>query len=161
MVVEESLAEMGLVLPAKVELPPGLQVPFEWVRVHGTRAFLSGHGALNPNGSPAGPYGRVPSQVPLEAAQESARLATLAMLAGLKRALGSLDRVTAWLKVSGFVNADPGYPQTTMVLNPCSELILGLYGQEAGRHARTAVGVAALPLDFPVVISAEVETDQR
>jgi hypothetical protein len=56
--------------------------------------------------------------VSLEQAQESARLATLAMLASLRRSLGSLDRVRSWLMVSGFVNADPGYAQTTLVINP-------------------------------------------
>lgn len=65
----------------------------------------------------------------------------------------------AWLTVSGHVNAEPGYAQTTAVINPVSELLLDLYGPEAGAHARTAIGVAALPLNLPVVISAEIETD--
>jgi enamine deaminase RidA (YjgF/YER057c/UK114 family) len=94
----------------------------------------------------------------LEAAQHSAVLAVLAILASLKTALGDLDRVGAWLTVSGYVNAEPGYRQTTAVMNPCSELILDLYGAEAGAHARSAIGVAALPLGLPVVVSAEVET---
>ena len=59
--------------------------------------------------------------------------------------------------VNGFVNADPGYPQTTLVLNPVSQLILDLYGKDAGGHARTAIGVATVPFNLPVVISAEVE----
>jgi len=63
--------------------------------------------------------------------------------------------------INGFVNAEPGYPQTTAVLNPCSELILELYGADAGKHARTAIGVAALPLNLPVVIAAEVELAPR
>jgi hypothetical protein len=58
--------------------------------------------------------------------------------------------------VSGYVNAEPGYPQTTAVMNPASELIVDLYGTERGTHARTAIGVAALPLNLPVVIAAEV-----
>jgi enamine deaminase RidA (YjgF/YER057c/UK114 family) len=94
--------------------------------------------------------------VPLEQAQESARLATLAILASLKQALGDLDRVTAWLMVNGFVNADPGYPQTTLVMNPFSELIVELYGPDAGAHARTAIGVSTVPLNLPVVVAAEV-----
>jgi hypothetical protein len=62
-----------------------------------------------------------------------------------------------WLVVNGLVNAEPGYPQTTAVMNPVSELILDLYGPEAGAHARTAIGVAALPMNLPVIISAELE----
>jgi len=65
-------------------------------------------------------------------------------------------RVTPWLMVSGYVNAESGYPQTTGVMNP-AELIVDLYGTESGTHARAAVGVAALPLNLPVVIAAEVE----
>jgi hypothetical protein len=59
--------------------------------------------------------------------------------------------------INGYINAEPGYRQTTAVMNPCSELILHLYGPEAGTHARTAIGVATVPLNLPVVISAEVE----
>ena len=71
--------------------------------------------------------------------------------------VGDLDKVTCWLIANGFVNADPGYPQTTLVMNPFSDLILQLYGREAGGHARTAIGVSALPMNLPVIISAEVE----
>ena len=71
--------------------------------------------------------------------------------------LGDLDRVTAWLTVNGFVNAEPGYPQTTAVMNPLSDLIVELYGMDAGAHARTAIGVATVPLNLPIVIAAEAE----
>lgn len=81
----------------------------------------------------------------------------MAMLASLKRAVGELDKVAAWLMVYGNVNADTGYPQTTLVANPASELLVDLYGTEAGAHARTAIGMAALPLDLPVILAAEVE----
>jgi enamine deaminase RidA (YjgF/YER057c/UK114 family) len=99
----------------------------------------------------------VPNEVSLEEAQESARLTALAILANLRRELGDLDRVTNWLVVNGLVNAEPGYPQTTAVINPFSQLILAVYGPEAGAHARTAIGVAALPMNLPVIVSAEVE----
>jgi enamine deaminase RidA (YjgF/YER057c/UK114 family) len=157
MKIERRLNDMGLILPAPTKVPPTVKIPFSWVRVRGNRAFVSGHGALQADGSPAGPFGKVPSEVSLEQAQESTRLACLAVLSGLKEALGDLDRVAAWLSVNGFVNADPGYPQTTAVMNPLSDLILDLFGTEAGAHARTAIGVAAVPLNLPVVISAEVE----
>ncbi|WP_441245581.1 RidA family protein [Kitasatospora sp. McL0602] len=157
MSVEQLLAESGLKLPPAVQAPPGLELPFAWVRLHGNRAYASGHGALGLDGAPVGPYGRVPSQVTLEEAQESARLSTLSLLGDLRRALGNLDRIAAWLSISGFVNADPGFPGTTRVLNPCSELVLSLFGSEVGAHARTAIGVTVLPLDLPVIIAAEIE----
>jgi YjgF/chorismate_mutase-like, putative endoribonuclease len=79
------------------------------------------------------------------------------MLSSLKRALGDLDRVTAWLMVYGMVNAEPGYPQTTNAINGFSDLILELYGPEVGEHARVTVGMATLPLNSAVVVAAEVE----
>ena len=155
--IEQRLAERGLQLPAPMMVPAGVEIPFAWVRVRGDRAYVSGHGALELGGTPAGPFGKVPSAVSFEEAQHSAGLALLAMLASLRAALGDLDRVSAWLTVNGYVNAEPGYRQTTAVINPCSELILDVYGTEAGAHARSAIGVASLPLDLPVVVSAEVE----
>lgn len=155
--VEQRLQELGLQLPDEAKLPPGITIPFQWVRIRGNHAYVSGHGALAPDGSPLGPFGRVPSEVTLEEAQASARSAVLAMLASLKRAVGELDNVAAWLMLYGNINADPGYPQTTLVANPASELLVDLYGPDAGAHARTAIGMTALPLDLPVILAAEVE----
>lgn len=152
---EQRLAELGLILPPEPAVPRDVRIPFDWVRVVGNRCLLSGHGALGPDGAPAGPFGRVPGEVQLEAAQTSARAATLAMLASLRRRLGSLDHVREWVTLSGYVNADPGYRYTTAVLNPASDLLVQIFG-EHGRHARTAVGVSALPMNLPVVISAEL-----
>lgn len=157
MSAEERIAELGHVLPHEMRLPPGaVSIPFQWARVVGDRCLISGHGALDADGAPAGPFGRVPTEVSLEGAQESAKAAALAVLATLRRAVGSLDRVQAWLVVNGYVNADDGYPQTTAVLNPVSELILDVFGPDVGGHARTAIGVRALPMNLPVVVSAEV-----
>lgn len=155
--VVERLNELGLELPGEAKLPPGVTIPFQWVRVRGSRAFVSGHGALAADGSPLGPFGTVPSEVSLEDARASARLAVLSMLASLQREIGDLDRIVAWLMLFGNVNADPGYGQTTVVVNPASELLIDLYGVEAGSHARTAIGMAALPLNLPVILAAEVE----
>jgi enamine deaminase RidA (YjgF/YER057c/UK114 family) len=152
---ERRIAELGLSLPPEPWLPSGVHIPFDWVRVVGDRCLLSGHGALDDDGAPAAPFGRVPTEVPIDAAQASARGAMLAMLAAMRRHLGSLDRVRDWVTLNGFVNAEPGYGQTTSVLNPASDLVLDVFG-EHGRHARTAIGVAALPLNLPVVMSAEV-----
>ena len=154
--VEERLERAGLALPPPMQVPAGVEIPFAWARATGARAVLSGHGALSDEGSPAGPFGKVPNTVTLGDAQRSAVSAGLAILASLRREIGDLGRVDHWVVINGFVNAYPGYSQTTAVLNPLSELILDLWGPDAGRHARTAIGVAALPLDLPVVISAEV-----
>src|SRR5712692_5077353 len=84
----------------------------------------------------------------MDNAQQSARGAGVAMLGSLKRAIRDLDRVVAWLMVYGMVNADLGYPETTNVVNGFSDLILELYGEDAGHHARMAVGMATLPLNY-------------
>jgi enamine deaminase RidA (YjgF/YER057c/UK114 family) len=155
--IETRLNELGLTLPASPKLPPGVTISFEWVRIRGKRALVSGHGPLAPDGTPAGPFGKVPSEVSLEDAQESARLTALAVIAGLKHAIGDLDRIAGWAMVNGFVNADPGYAQTTLVLNPFSDVIRDVFGPDIGAHARTAIGVATVPLNLPLVVSAEVE----
>ena len=157
MQIEAKLDKLGLALPQAPKLPPGLALSFVWTRRRGNRLYLAGHGPLAPDGSPLGPFGKVPTEVSLQAAQEAARATALAMLASLKRELGDLDRVTAWLMVYGMVNAEPGYGQTTNVINGFSDLILELYGPDIGQHARMAVGVAALPLNNAVIIAAEVE----
>jgi enamine deaminase RidA (YjgF/YER057c/UK114 family) len=155
--VLDQLDELGLVLPAEPKMPPGVQTTFSWVRVLGNRVMVSGHGPQNPDGTSAGPFGRVPDAVSLEQAQQSARLAALSVISGVQRAVGDLDRVQAWLTVTGFVQAQPGYPQTTAVLNAFSQLILDVFGTSVGEHARTAIGVIALPLDLPVVVAAELQ----
>ena len=144
-------------LPEPLKVPPGVRVPFAWVRVRGNRAYVSGHGPQNADGSLGGPFGKVGAAVSPEQAYQSARLTGLSILGSLKRELGDLDRVTAWLRVFGMVNAAPGFNQTPGVINGFSDLILDLYGPEAGQHVRSAVGMAELPFDIPVEIEAEVE----
>ncbi|MGH2515237.1 MAG: RidA family protein, partial [Ktedonobacterales bacterium] len=90
-------------------------------------------------------------------AYELARLTALSMLGSVKREIGDLDRVVAWLRVFGMVNVAPDFTATPAVVNGFSDLILTLYGPEAGRHARSAIGVAALPFGMPVEVEAEVE----
>src|ERR1700728_4386758 len=143
--VERRLAHLGLALPAAPALSPAVTIPFAWVRVRGSRAFVSGHGPLELDGSPAAPFGKVPSAVTLEEAQRSGRLATLAILASLKATIRDLDRIVAWNVVNGHINADAGYSHTTAVINPASELILDLFGADIGAHARTAIGVTTQP----------------
>jgi enamine deaminase RidA (YjgF/YER057c/UK114 family) len=156
MQVESKLQDLGLVLPEAPKVPEGFKFSFAWTRVRGNRIYISGHGAQAPDGSYIGPFGKVPSEVSLEEAQEAARNTALSMLSSIKRELGDLDRVRAWLMVYGMVNAEPGYPQTTNAINGFSDLILELYGEDIGHHARTAVGMATLPLNNAVVIGAEL-----
>ena len=155
--IEARLQSLGYALPAPMVLPAGVTLPFPWVRVHRDRAYISGHAALNPDGSLAGPFGKVGLDVTLEQAHLSARLVGLAILASLKRELGDLDRVTAWLKVLGMVHSAPGFNRQPAVINGFTELIVALWGPERGLHARSAVGMAQLPFDIPVEIEGEVE----
>src|SRR5450755_3299102 len=97
--IEARLHELGLVLPEPLKLPPGVVLPFPWVRVHGNRVFISGHGPQNPDGSLAQPLGKVGRDVSPEQAYVAARMVGLSILGSLKRELGDLDRVTAWLKI--------------------------------------------------------------
>lgn len=155
--VETRIKELGLVLPDPVKAPPGVKLPFSWIRVRGNRVFISGHPPLNPDGSLAKPLGKVGAEVSLEEGYQAARLTALAILGNLKRTLGDLDRITSWLKVFGMVNAAPGFNQLPSVINGFSDLIIELYGKERGDHARSAVGVAELPFNIPVEIEGEVE----
>ena len=159
MEVERKLEALGLVLPPPLKVPPGLELPFAFVRVRGSRAYIAGHGPQNPDGSIAGPFGKVGSEVTVEEAYQAARGTALSVLGSLQRELGDLDRVTAWLRVFGMVNSAPEFDRQPQVINGFSELILELYGPERGRHARSAIGVAALPFGFCVEIEAEVEID--
>jgi RimJ/RimL family protein N-acetyltransferase len=157
MEIEAKLEELGLELPGPAKTPPGLVLPFSWVRVRGDHAYVSGHVPLNPDGSVAEPFGKVGAEVSEEEAYEAARLIALSILADLKRELGDLDRVVAWLRVFGMVNSAPGFDRQPNVINGFSDLILELYGPEAGDHARSAVGMAELPLGVPVEVEAELE----
>jgi len=92
----------------------------------------------------------------VDQAVEAARLTALSMLGSLQRELGTLDRITGWLRVFGMVNSAPGFDEQPTVVNGFSTLILDVFGKEVGRHARSAVGMAALPFGIPVEVEAEV-----
>lgn len=154
--IEQRLVDLGWQLPATPAMPSGVVAAFSWVRIAGDRVLVSGHGAQDVDGSPTGPFGRVPDEVTPEQATGSARSAALSVLSSVKAAIGELDRITAWVTVTGFVQAEPGYAGTTAVINAFSEVVLEVFGDEVGQHARTAIGVAALPLNLPVVVAAEL-----
>jgi enamine deaminase RidA (YjgF/YER057c/UK114 family) len=154
--VESKLKELGLTLPPPMKVPDGMVLPFPWINVRGDRVFVSGHGPQNPDGSLAGPFGKVGAEVMPEQANEIARKVGLSILGSLQREIGDLDRIAGWARVFGMVNSAPGFDRHPAVINGFSDLILAVFGPEIGRHARSAIGVAALPFNIAVEIEAEV-----
>lgn len=155
--VSRRLAELGLTPSAPIQVPAGVVYPFVWVRRRGSRVLVSGHLPLEADGSLAKPLGKVGSDLSPEQGAAAARKVALAMLGSLERELGDLERIAAWLRVLGFVNAAPGFRAIPAVVNGFSELIVDVFGRERGAHSRSAVGVAELPFGVPVEVEAEVE----
>ena len=153
--IDERLSELGLELPQVFSAPPGLEFKFDLVRVSGNHAYVSGH--LPMDGTEVLMTGRVGGELTLEQGQEAARLTTLSMLASLQAELGDLDRVSRWVKALGLVQCAPGFDKPPAVINGFTDLVLDLWGDPAGRHARSAIGAAQLPFDVPVEIEAIVE----
>jgi enamine deaminase RidA (YjgF/YER057c/UK114 family) len=147
---ERRLAELGLNLPEPMR-PVANYVPF--VRA-GALIHIAGQVSVEPGG---GVRGVVGEDVDLETAKRGARLCGLNILAQLKAALdGDLGRVRRIVKLGGFVQAGPGFFDIPQVLNGCSDLMVDVFG-DAGRHARSAVGVYRLPLNFAVEVDAVAE----
>ena len=155
--IEAKLAALGLVLPPQLVPPGGAALPFRFVHLRGNRALISGHGPLAADGTVAQPLGKVGRDLTLEQGYSAARLTGLAILGSLQRALGDLDRITAWGRIFGMVSSAPGFDRQPAVINGFSDLILELFGPEVGAHARSAVGMAELPFGIPVEIEGEVE----
>ena len=155
--IEDRLASLGLELPSAITPPPGVVLPFAFVRLVGTRALVSGHGPQNPDGSIAAPLGKLGRDLTVEQGYLAARLTALSILGSLRRVLEDLDRVSAWARVFGMVNSAPGFHAQPSVINGFSDLILELYGPVIGAHSRSAVGLAELPFNIPVEIECEVE----
>jgi enamine deaminase RidA (YjgF/YER057c/UK114 family) len=157
MTIDERIEALRLVLPEPFRSPSGAVYPFSWVRVRGNRAYISGHLPLQPDGTLAEPRGKLGETLSVEQGAAAARLVGLAMLGSLKRELGELERISAWLRVLGMVNVAPGATQLAAVVNGFSTLIVEVFGPERGAHARSAVGMAELPFGVAVEIEAEVE----
>jgi enamine deaminase RidA (YjgF/YER057c/UK114 family) len=148
--VEDRLAAAGVTLPTP-NAPVANYVPF--VRA-GEFVHISGQVSLDAGG---GIRGTVGVDVDLETAQKAARLCGLSLLAQMKAACdGDLDRVVRVVKLGGFVQAGPDFVQIPQVVNGASDLMVEAFG-DAGRHARSAVGVYKLPMNFAVEVDAVVQ----
>lgn len=143
--IEQRLQQLGITLPAPTK-PLFHYVP---VTIHNGVAYISGQ---VPRVDGEVPYtGQVGGAVSVEQAQELAEVCVLKALSALRAEIGSLDKVVKVLKVTGYVQTSPTFSAPSIVLDSASELLTRIFG-EAGRHARTAVGVAQLPSDTPVEI---------
>jgi enamine deaminase RidA (YjgF/YER057c/UK114 family) len=138
------MKEMGLVLPP-VFAPAG---NYLGCVVDSDLVYVSGHGPIEREKMICGKVG---GEISLEQAQEAARMTALSILATLNAELGDLDRIRQIIKVYGMVNCAPGFNETPAVIDGCSDLLVEIFG-DAGQHARSAVGMAALPFDIAVEI---------
>jgi len=154
--IEDRLSDLGITLPPELVVPPGLVLPFAFVNVVGDRAVVSGHGPQGDDGGLVGPFGILGGDLTVEQGYDAARLVGLSMLGSLQRELGTLDRITAWVKALGMVRCTPDFGQQPAVINGFSELIVEVFGPDVGRHTRSAVGMSSLPFGMPVEIEAEV-----
>ena len=147
--IDARLKELGIALPPTVA-PIANYVPSV---ITGNLLYLSGQDPRAGDGYHVGIVGR---DVTVEQAYEHARLVGVQLLATAKQALGSLDRVSRVVKLLGMVNAAPGFAQHPAVINGCSDLLVRVFG-DAGRHARSAVGMGSLPNNMTVEIEAILE----
>ncbi|ALJ19470.1 RidA family protein [Microbacterium sp. No. 7] len=148
MTVSQRLAELGIELPAVVP-PVAAYIP---AKVHGDLVYTSGQLPMVSGALPAtGKVGDGHGLVPAADAYDYARQCALNALAAAAAAVGGVDRLTGVLRLSGFVASVPGFTGQPGVINGASEVLGEIFG-DSGRHARAAVGVAALPLDAPVEV---------
>lgn len=142
--IDERLIELGLTLPP-VSAPAGTYLACVVVD---DVVYVGGHGPV------AGTdiiRGKVGTDLTLDEARGAARVTALSILATLRAELGDLDRIERIVKVMGMVNVAPGFNQTPAVIDGCSDLLVEVFG-DAGRHTRSAVGLAELPFDIAVEI---------
>jgi len=120
----------------------------------GNYVYLSGHGPDKPEGGQV--IGKLGADLKVEEGKEAARLVGISLLSSLKREIGDLNRVKRIVKVLGMVNATPDFERHSQVINGCSDLMVEVFG-EAGKHARSSVGMSSLPSGIPVEIEMIVE----
>jgi enamine deaminase RidA (YjgF/YER057c/UK114 family) len=150
MTIDARLAELGITIPALAK-PAGAYVPFV---VTGNLVFTAGQLPFTDGALPA--TGKLGDAVDADAGKAYARTAALNALAAVQEAIGSLDRVTRIVKLVGFVASAPDFTGQPGVINGASEVLGEIFG-DLGKHARSAVGVAVLPLDSPVEVELIVE----
>ena len=148
--IDSRLAELGIQIPT-LAAPAGAYLPFS---VTGNLVFTAGQLPFTDGALPA--TGKVGAEVSADDAKAYARTAALNALAAVEAAIGSLDRVTRVVKLVGFVSSDPSFTGQPGVINGASEVLAEIFG-DLGKHARSAVGVAVLPLDSPVEVELIVE----
>ena len=149
--VEKKLAELGIVLPEPVT-PVANYVPF--VRT-GNFMVVSGQLCLDAEGKLVA-KGQLGGGVSIDDGVKAARACANNILAQLKAALGDLDKIARVVRLGGFINSAPGFPDGPKVMNGASDLMVAVFGDK-GRHARTTIGVAALPMDAAVEVEAAFE----
>ena len=147
--IAAKLAALGLTLPA-APTPGGSYLPH---RIHGNTLILAG--VISSFNGQMTHTGQVGKEHNVETAREAAKICALNVLTAIQAALGSLDRVEAFLYVGGYVNAVSGFADAPAVINGASDLFVELYG-DAGRHARAAIAVAGLPKNATVEIQVTV-----
>ena len=142
--IDQRLQELGITLPP-VFAPAG---SYLGCVVDNGVVYVAGHGPINGDNVIRGKLGR---DLSVEEGRHAARMTALSILATLRADLGDLDRIARIVKVFGMVNVAPGFNQTPAVIDGCSDLLVDVFG-DAGRHARSAVGLAELPFDIAVEI---------
>ena len=148
--IEDRLRELSIELPTPPS-PAGSYIP---VVTTGNLAFVSGQIPMKEGKVIF--EGKVPEQQSLESARDAAKICIINGLAQLKANLGSLDKITKFVRISGFVNSNPEFTEQPKVINAASDLLVEIFGDMA-KHSRIAVGVTSLPLNSTVEIDMVVE----
>lgn len=148
--IEDKLKQLSITLPIPPK-PAGSYIP---VVISGNLAFVSGQ--IPMQDGKVLYTGKVPSERSIEEAQSAAKMCAINLLAQLKSNLGSLDKITKIIRVSGFVNCTPEFSEQPKIINAASDLLFEIFG-EKGKHSRIAVGVSSLPLNSTVEIDMIVE----
>ncbi|MBA4145377.1 MAG: hypothetical protein DI538_06415 [Azospira oryzae] len=148
---DQNFAQLGLALPPAPK-PLGVYKPFLIV---GNFVYVSGHGTVKEDGSLI--IGRIGTDFTMEEGKQAAQQVGLAILATLKKNLGSLDKIKRVVKVLGMVNCVPEFERHPFIINGCSELFAKVWGEDNGVGVRSAVGMGSLPDNIPVEIEAMFE----
>jgi enamine deaminase RidA (YjgF/YER057c/UK114 family) len=153
MTAGDRLAALGISLPSPAA-PVANYLPFV---ISGSLLVISGQLAFGPDGKVGSAHsGKLGATVSNDAGQAAARLCAINILAQAKVALGDLDRISRCIRLGGFINAAPDFTNLAAVMNGASDLMVEVFGDK-GRHARSTIGVATLPLDSSVEIEALFE----